>query len=74
LVLTAAGFLGHMGVKEAAEQLLQKIVDAGSAAAAGVSPDVTQAVYSLAVGSANEAAYDSVKQLYEQVMLGTVMK
>eukprot|EP00775_Hariotina_reticulata_P008601 gene8601-8782_t len=66
LVLTAAGFLGHTGVKEAAEQLLQKIVAAGGAAAAGVSPDVTQAVYSLAVGSGHEAAYDSVQQLYEQ--------
>jgi len=36
LVLTAAGFLGHRGVKEAAQQLLQKIAAAGGAGSRGV--------------------------------------
>jgi hypothetical protein len=62
-VLTAAGFLGHSGVMQQASQLLRQAATGQVALAA----DVTQAVYSLAVGSGDDAAYDTVQQVYEQV-------
>jgi hypothetical protein len=46
-----------------ASQLLRQAATGQVALAA----DVAQAVYSLAVGSGNDAAYDTVQQMYEQV-------
>lgn len=62
-VLTAAGFLGHQHVMDQAAALLRQAV-AGETV---LSPDVTKAVYSLAVGSGDSAAYDTVHKLYEEV-------
>jgi hypothetical protein len=62
-VLTAAGFLGHAAVMQQASLLLQQAVTGQAALAA----DVAQAVYSLAVGSGDEKAYETVQKMYEQV-------
>jgi hypothetical protein len=62
-VLTAAGFLGHSGVMQQASLLLRQAATGQVALAA----DVAKAVYSLAVGSGDAAAYDTVQQMYEQV-------
>jgi hypothetical protein len=62
-VLTAAGFLGHSGVMQQASLLLRQAATGQVVLAA----DVAKAVYSLAVGSGDEAAYDTVQQMYNQV-------
>jgi ERAP1-like C-terminal domain len=63
-LLTAAGFLGHAGVTATAVALLESSMAPGAPL---LQPDITQAVYSLAVGSGDPAAYDAVQRLYEQV-------
>ncbi|WIA35582.1 hypothetical protein OEZ86_004003 [Tetradesmus obliquus] len=63
-VLTAAGFLGHAGVMAQASQLLRQ----AAAGQAVLADDVAKAVYSLAVGSGDAAAYDTVQKMYEQAL------
>eukprot|EP00878_Enallax_costatus_P039923 GHUV01045862.1.p1 GENE.GHUV01045862.1~~GHUV01045862.1.p1 ORF type:complete len:417 (+),score=127.07 GHUV01045862.1:751-2001(+) len=61
-VLTAAGFLGHQQIMDEAVTVLKQV----AAGQTVLSPDVTKAVYSLAVGSGDSAAYETVQKLYEQ--------
>lgn len=64
-VLTAAGFLGHQQIMDQAVTLLKQV----AAGQTVISPDVTRAVFSLAVGSGDTGAYETVQKLYEQVTM-----